>query len=796
MYLASCLNLVVSTLSAWLYPERCSSCLSRSCTIMLLSHLKRLWISSVFVILASSTHAAPTTAPTSRSLPQTLQQNVPSCAQSCVQASLDESFPVACSGQESLQCLCSRYSNTGESLGEVALGCIYLSCSIQDSKASLSSAYGICLGQQNAVLPTKSVLTYVVTSPTRTMASSSAPTTFTATPTITSTLQTQTSSMRSTFADTFSPIPSATASASSISDPSVKTANASPKMTPAQIAGLSVAAVAAFIMAIGLMALSICLRRRRERKSDVDEKGQRTHEKDLPTRFSHYVPVESGLEVSQQHQSVPRPPPTFGRAGNQRTARPVQRLGVGTSNSSSNSSLPLDQIGLAISAELDGKPLASKKVANPTSLQRKTPVEHQPQNNAPFRPVSSMTQETVFEEDEIPLPRRSSVLLPTPPVPIPPIRALQPSRTALNPTAGNRQAGRRSELFLDIPIRHERPQPKRIVATANGSPQPPQPATRPRLAPAFQITSTATSYESTATTASSRDASTSGDIIDYYFSSNLSRDTAPKASPAHIVRPKESPKAVQIKSKKSHSSTLSYTTTRASTNIRDSLSSQTSFETVDRDDPTPEDEDDDKQLSDDSSSNKQQLSPVAESPISKLRYPKVPRASNQLVPRSPKSPPHHNFNSPRRGPDPSSLLQKRNNALPPLLLESRPRLNSPHRDPFMSPPRITSPPRKVRSHMRSNSTESWSTTPASKSGIDRKSRVQSGAWGKSPVMYEEDVVRPLNVRRKRDEMSELNIGRDVDVDGLTSPVWVPKLTPRKKGDDLFLEVGWGNPARR
>jgi hypothetical protein len=61
-------------------------------------------------------------------------------------------------------------------------------------------------------------------------------------------------------------------------------------------------------------------------------------------------------------------------------------------------------------------------------------------------------------------------------------------------------------------------------------------------------------------------------------------------------------------------------------------------------------------------------------------------------------------------------------------------------------------------------------------------------------MYEEDVVRPLNVRRKRDEMSELNIGRDVNVDfdrdGLKSPAWVPRLTPRKKGEDLFLEVGW------
>jgi len=49
-------------------------------------------------------------------------------------------------------------------------------------------------------------------------------------------------------------------------------------------------------------------------------------------------------------------------------------------------------------------------------------------------------------------------------------------------------------------------------------------------------------------------------------------------------------------------------------------------------------------------------------------------------------------------------------------------------------------------------------------------------------------------------MSELNIGRDVDVDfdrdGLKSPVWVPRLTPRKKGEDLFLEVGWGDGVRR
>ncbi|KAH8625214.1 hypothetical protein IG631_20679 [Alternaria alternata] len=764
---------------------------------MLMSHFQRLWISSVFIILTSPMLAAPTVASTPSSLPQALQQNVPLCAQQCLQASLDERFPVACSGQENLQCLCSRYSNVGESLGEVALGCIYLSCPMEDTQSSLSSAYGICLGQKDAVMPTKSVLTYVVTSAAHTMSPSSIQPTATNTPKMTSTLRIRESSTQSAFADTVPSIPSATSSATSTSVPVTVAAGAPPRMTPAQIAGLSVAAVAAFVMAIGLMALSVCLRRRKERRVvfDTDEKG-----KQLSTRFSHYVPVENVLESPKQFPLVP--PRALRRGSKQHPARPAQRLGVGTSNSSSNSSLPLDQIGLAISAELDGKPLVPNNASKAPIAHQRAPTTTQ----APLRPVSTITQETVFEEDETSSHRRSSMLLPTPPVPIPPIRALQPSRPMPNFTANNRPTGRRSELFIDIPVRHERPQPKRIVAggvASHGSPQPPRPehAIRPRLAPPFQMASTATSYESKATTASSRDASTSGDIIDYYFSSHQSREPTPKASPARVIRPTESPKTVQIKPKKSHSSTLSRSTSRNSTNLRDSLASQTSFETTNGNESTPEDEDEDKQLSDESASNKQQLSPVAESPISKLRYPKVPRASNQLVPRSPKSSPQQqNFRSPRRGPDPSMLLQKRNNALPPLLLESRPRLNSPHRDPFTSPPRVTSPPRKVRSHVRSNSTESWSTTPASKTGIDRKSRVQSGTWGRSPVMYEEDFVKPLNVRRKRDEMSELNIGRDVDVnfdrDGLKSPVWVPRLTPRKKGEDLFLEVGWGDGVRR
>jgi hypothetical protein len=541
---------------------------------MLLSHSKRLCISLVFIISASPLKAAPTVTSTPSALPDALQKAVPSCAQSCLRASLDERFAVACSGQEGIQCLCSRYSSMGESLGEVALGCMYLSCSKADIQNSADSAYGVCLGQKDAVMPTKTALTYVVTSAPSTTSTPSTKSAATNAPTITSTLQTQLSSIQSAIIDSISTFPSATSSASTTPAAAAMAAEAPPRMTPAQIAGLSVAAVAAFVMAIGLMALSVCLRRRRERRGvlDLDEKGQRQRS----ARFSHYVPMEDRPEPPSQFPMIP--PTAVHKTRNPnthpKTARPAQRLGVGTGNSSSDSSLPLSQIGVAISAELDSKPV-NKKAPEAVPRQQ-TPANKPTQLNIPFRPVSAMTQDTVFEEDEAPSRRRSSMLLPTPPVPIPPIRALQPSRTmpTFTTTRPAGPTGRRSELFLDIPVRHERPQPKRIIAAAmpsNGSPQPPQPASRPRLAPPFQMTSTATSYESKATTASSRDASNAGDIIDYYFSSNLSQDDyTPKASPAHITRPKETPKTVQFKTKKSRSRSLSRTTSRTSTNIRDS----------------------------------------------------------------------------------------------------------------------------------------------------------------------------------------------------------------------------------
>ncbi|KAI8932159.1 hypothetical protein NX059_011042 [Plenodomus lindquistii] len=780
---------------------------------MLLSPFKRLCTSTVLLLLASPLTASPTVSSKASSFSDLLQQHVPSCAQSCVRSSLDDRFPVACTAQEDVDCLCSHYSNTGESLGEVAVGCVYASCSSLDR---IDSAYGICLGRQEAVKPTKTALTYTViaSSTPRPTSLSSQRSAVSSRSASTTTTQSKPTPTQSAFADTVSTLPSATASPSSTPVPTAAAAEAPPKMTPAQIAGLSVAAVAAFIMAIGLMALSVCLRRRRERRIvvDGDEKGLGGRSRSLSARFSHYVTLNGQSETQLSVPMIPAPVARknnarvrsglgpSGHPSNLRTARPQQRPGVGTSNASSESSLPLDQIGIAISAELDGTSAPVRQPAKPANDAKQHPGD-KAQSNTLYRPFSTLTQDTVFEEDDVQARRRSSMLLPTPPVPIPPIRNLQPSRSTPTYDASNRQAARKSELFLDIPVRHERPQPKRVITKDLPSTAPQRPVVaplRPRLAPPTQMNS---SKESVAHTASSRNGSSDGDIIDYYFSSPQPNIT-PKASPAHFTRPKDSPKAIEIKSRKSLS-TMSRRSSRASSinnnnHNRDSLSSQTSFET-DPNDTTPE-SDEDKQLS--SSPTKPPLSPVAESPISNLRYPKVPRASNQLVARSPLSPSssQHAFPSTpppraRRAISPSTLLSKRNNALPPLLLESRPRLNSPHRDPFISPPRRQKPHHPQ--HRRSASTETASTTPPVRR-VDRKSRVQSGgAWGGgSDVMCSEPAaaVRPLNVRRRGEEMSEVNVGRDVDVDfetgGLSSPVWVPRLTPTRKGEDLWIRVGW------
>ncbi|KAF2112933.1 hypothetical protein BDV96DRAFT_648561 [Lophiotrema nucula] len=636
-----------------------------------------------------------------------------------------------------------------------------------------------------------------------------------------------------------SSVPMSSAKPSAVESKSEST----PTMKPAQIAGLSVAAAATFIVAIGLMVLSVYLRRRREGRAVAeitDEKrSPSSPPRNFSTRFSRpffsrisSVPkpnddfarkarpplarTEASLALAPAPNPISNPrnrqanPNTMVRQGSGMSrnsfvdlsnTHPALRPGAGYTNNSSSSgisSVPTDQIGLAITAELPGASVPVIRLPPPS---RKSELREQRVRSllhpadAHQRPDSVLTQDTVFEEDFPRERRRSSKLLPTPPVPIPPIRTFQPSRPPPSLIPGVRpdrsyparqQSLQQPGLFLNIPVRYSRSLQSVSTASTGGS----------SLAPAIKLDPPARSvrtssvydqYKSVSTATSTPEPAVSmSDIPDYYF---MAHPPKPSISPARITKPKDSPKVVNIKSKPS-SSTISRATSRASTNNRDSYSSQTSFETVDPNDPTPEDDDEDKQLED----NK--LSPVAESPISNLRYPKVPRASNQLVPRSPRSPASQKsqrsplLRSPIGGvPEPQSLLAKRRGEQPTLTLDTG--SPNPNRDS------VRNYMRTFRQHMRSTSVESaWNPTPSSwahssvAGSSARHTRTQSSMWPKSPAMYD-DAIRPLNIPGKplTTEMAE------VDLNELKSPIWVPRLTPRRQGDDLLISVSYSERSR-
>jgi hypothetical protein len=133
-------------------------------------------------------------------------------------------------------------------------------------------------------------------------------------------------------------------------------------------------------------------------------------------------------------------------------------------------------------------------------------------------------------------------------------------------------------------------------------------------------------------------------------------------------------------------------------------------------------------------------------------------------------------------PSPSSLLVKRRGEREAVQLEQ----NLALKDPFVTPTR-----RELRQHSnphrRNVSANSWEHTPASK--------VERYSVGRSPLVIgsEEDVVRPLSIVKKAN--GKRVSGQEGEMIGLKSPVWIPHLTPARKGDDLFISVGWGDNLR-
>jgi hypothetical protein len=226
--------------------------------------------------------------------------------------------------------------------------------------------------------------------------------------------------------------------------------------------------------------------------------------------------------------------------------------------------------------------------------------------------------------------------------------------------------------------------------------------------------------------------------------------------------------------------------------------SETSFESNDPDEVTPPEEID------------RHLSPVPEgdSPTQNVRYPKVPRSSNQAVPRSPQPTPSPSYchskvwplknelnTPPQTPPNPrtptnkhthqhslsgSTLAAKRLGPSAATSLSAGLHIKS-HSNPQASPLKGYGRPANSTSNNSNNNNTCGQQPLASQ----RKPSYTGTGYGPDPSM--EPRTPEMTARGSK----IITTDREVV---LRSPLWERKLTPTRRGDDLFLSVSLASPG--
>ncbi|KAF9629424.1 hypothetical protein BFW01_g10627 [Lasiodiplodia theobromae] len=429
---------------------------------------------------ATSTQLSTTTTQTSTalSLPTVLQVLVPQCAQSCFQSILFDQWPLGCASSGDLECLCSQYSTTGLTLGEAAYGCAFTSCS--SSVSGLAATYGICSGQDGAVAPTHSTLTFTAhtTSTTASAASSTlisssthgTNTTSTRSSSTSSTSSSRTSS-RSTLetsttaasttsgaasttseaASTTSEAASSTTSQSSASSSAAAATAASSSdhgsgLSTAQIVGISVASVAAVVLAAGVLFVLACLRKRDRKKEEE------VAEKQGISAFALTPPSHDSVAMSPSAMAqFPSPPrdrrdPRGGTGvGTGGMTNPQVRVVDPSPPRHQRTPTPLESIGLAITED---SPAAS------FSSDRTRLLPDKPQPVHPRKPLPVQKS---------PVPPRQDA-----PAKVPPVRPYRPPPSFADAyTESPVESARQPSLSLAIP-----PQGRQITRQPTPSPPP------------------------------------------------------------------------------------------------------------------------------------------------------------------------------------------------------------------------------------------------------------------------------------------------------------------------------------
>lgn len=178
-------------------------------------------------------------------------------------------------------------------------------------------------------------------------------------------------------------------------------------------------------------------------------------------------------------------------------------------------------------------------------------------------------------------------------------------------------------------------------------------------------------------------------------------------------------------------------------------SDTTTFDSIDPDDVTPPEESD------------KRLSAVAESPLSSLKYPKIPRPSNQAIPRSP----------------PQSRWTASTSAFSPASDDKQPATQI-----RFSPSSEEKHPRTLLSKRRGENAAQ---------DLEQSLHISSPG-GSSSTYSRHSIVHGLRIDGAGSPMKVSNYSRggyhELPEMALKSPLWEPELTPSKRGDDLFISV--------
>ncbi|KAF4554940.1 Hypothetical protein D9617_3g020090 [Elsinoe fawcettii] len=679
-------------------------------------------------------------------LPKRLDEVVPACAQPCLEVYINDYWsPSLCSNSTDFGCLCRRYSKTGYTLGEIALACVSSSCP-KAAPPQVSQLYNVCEQQSGAVSATHSVLTVLV--------SASPSTTATSTPSSaqrSNSLTTQSPSLSSTSkASTSSPQPTNVIPiVTSISAPppapsqTAGAAQSGSELSSGQAIGITVGAFGGIGLAVGLFFCCMCIRRRKAQKEN-DKRHKKRESLDFACaetpRFSpfqmRYGDLRGPLGGSHDQRAE------LGGQSQRGSKRITAWLVPGAvakarhSRSLSPASINSDR---AVSQLLPDKPNTSNQPVTQSTGQKQT-----------FRPFSAQTQDNVFEEDR--LPWSPGLQKPAPiqlnfnygqqehagstvgPLPIFP----------MVPRRQSTQSSRSTNLSLTIP--------------KQASPESFIPSDGDTAKEVFSPATTSAQPFQTPKSANPNQTLSAGSGMSYLPSYYTSKDSRTP------VVPLKSPSRPQIPQQQFRSPPPQKPLPKAPVPRRQlSRASETSFESVDPTEVTPDDELD------------RRLCPEGASPISGLKYPKIPRSANQAVPRSPTTtpskrtppnPPHglsrsETLASKRRGQEAATDMQRRLGLAEAFSPQAPPSTQKQNRDSFLS---YETPARKPVQR------------PAVQNTFVTPPRTSSQTYqGHRPRLSVFPNTTPTPPRGK--EMIQT-----------PSPARGPRLTPTKRGDELFLAV--------